>query len=141
MKYLLGVAAAIGAVVIFVGLIIFFILVTYSVVFAHVHDRPDLDQWFQGLKSSGGMPCCANSDAAVLKDPDWKSDSGDCQITPIGMNNDKSSGYCVYFKDAWWLVPERALVLQPNKFGLALLWQTEDPGGLFIRCFMPGTGA
>jgi len=91
---------------------------------AHRHDRPDLDQWFKGLASSNGAPCCDGTDGAKVDDVD-----------------------CVRLEGIWRLVPDRAVVVDPNRYGPAIVWMIWYGDGvnlhkqLFIRCFMPGAGA
>ena len=48
--------------------------------------------------------------------------------------------------DKWWLVPDAAVVEDPNRAGTAIVWpvwygDAEDPHRrLFVRCFMPRAG-
>jgi hypothetical protein len=40
------------------------------------------------------------------------------------------------------VVPESALITEPNRFGPAVVWPYRDGDGTTqIRCFMPGAGA
>ena len=42
----------------------------------------------------------------------------------------------------WIVVPDAALVTEPNKFGPAVVWPYQDAtGATQIRCFIPGSGA
>ena len=48
---------------------------------AHDQQRPDLNNWFMGLKSTiGHAPCCSGGDAEVLKDVDWESKDGHYRV-------------------------------------------------------------
>lgn len=95
---------------------------------AHEHSRPDLDAWFQSLESGNG-PCCdgPGKDATHLEDPDWRV------VTEGG-----SSHYEVRRNGRWEVVPDKAVLRQPNRCGKALIWYGAWDKNL-IRCFMPGT--
>lgn len=96
---------------------------------AHMHDRPDLDQWFEGLKGSGGMPCCAQVDGTALADPDW-----DTAIV------DGKPHYRVRIRGEWYVVTDEEVVQGPNKYGQPIVWVYWVDSKPQIRCFMPGTG-
>jgi hypothetical protein len=41
----------------------------------------------------------------------------------------------------WIIVPDAAVVTEPNKFGTAVVWPYLDGDGqILIRCFLPGAG-
>ena len=42
---------------------------------AHDHSRPELNRWFDSLKSGKG-PCCSVADGLAIADPDWESKDG-----------------------------------------------------------------
>jgi len=98
---------------------------------AHDHQRPELDEWFRGLESTGGASCCDGSDAFSVMDPEWD------------VNNDPEFPFKVKFGGVWLKVPKNAVVKGPNKAGPAQLWpvQDEDGGEPGVRCFLPGAGA
>ena len=111
--------------------------------FAHMKDRPDLDGWFMQLKSRSHGLCCDYSEATAIADVDWRTtDTDKC----IKFEDGDKGQYCVRLDDKWFLVPDAALVDDPNKFGQSMVWpvwygDAEDPHRrLFIRCFMPGAG-
>lgn len=88
---------------------------------AHDKSRPDLDGWFNGLKSANG-PCCSDRDGTVLADPDWES---------LGDR------YRVKLNGVWYDVPEAAVITEKNRAGVAMVWPMTD--GVTIRCFLPGS--
>ena len=105
---------------------------------AHDQSRPGLNSWFENLASKKGK-CCSNYDGALVKDADWE------QLPPVGDNG--VPRYKVKIGDNWFDVPEDAVVTEPNRSGIAMVWgsrswlskngtQSED---YTIRCFMPGT--
>lgn len=119
--------------------------------------RNPLHDWFDSLMSGGGGLCCADADGAVVRDPDWSAqgEGQECQHTTGGNEGSNYEGhYCVRFRNVWWLVPDKAVVIVPNKFGAAMLWAVCKNGAItgadeckeptselaFIRCFMPGAG-
>lgn len=88
-------------------------------------DNP-LHAWFDGLASGKG-PCCSFADGLTIRDPDWDSQDGH---------------YRVMLNGEWQIVPDDALVTEPNKFGPAVVWPYMDSTGrMLIRCFLPGAGA
>jgi hypothetical protein len=101
-------------------------------VYAHDHDRPELDDWYQGLRAGPdgkGTPCCEGGEASHLSDPDWKSENGH---------------YSVRLEGEWVKVPDDAVVQGPNRDGRALVWtyqQWTSPSSLHrvVRCFIPGS--
>lgn len=90
---------------------------------AHDHNRPELNSWFESLKSGKG-PCCDGSDAMSVDDPDWENNSGH---------------YRVKLEGEWVDVPDEAVITEPNLDGRALVWPFKGVSGWYIRCFMPGS--
>ena len=113
----------------------FLILTTVS--YAHDHSRPDLKSWYQAQHNQQGAPCCDGEDAVHIADPDWDTSC-----------DDKGCHYRVRLDGEWIDVPDTAVVLGPNKSGVALVWPIRyglGTGGdnkhtYAIRCFMPGAG-
>lgn len=102
---------------------------------AHVKDRPDLAPWFNQLKNGKKQPCCSNSDGTTLTDADWQ------------VRKDR---YWVYVPTRppvegtpptmdWVMVPDDAIITEPNKYGQTVVWPLYGPLGIEIRCFMPGS--
>jgi len=106
------------------------LVVAFSVFFlvlrANAHDpaRPELDKWFEGLRSSaaGGL-CCSGSEAAGLANNDWESKDGKYRVFVFGQ---------------WVDVPPNAVVNVPNLDGRTLVWATKGVmNNTIIRCFLP----
>jgi hypothetical protein len=83
-----------------------------------------LKQWFDKLASGKGL-CCSFADGFSVKDVDWDTQDGH---------------YRVRLHGEWFVVPDAALVTEPNRFGPAVVWPYEEGGKIQIRCFMPGAG-
>jgi hypothetical protein len=82
--------------------------------------------WFDQLASGKGL-CCSFADGASVPDVDWDTQDG---------------RYRVRLSGEWILVPDSAIVPEPNRFGPAVVWPYMDADGATkIRCFMPGAGA
>lgn len=94
-----------------------------TVVYAHDHQRPELDKWFGELKASGGGLCCSSNEGTVLKDVDWES---------------KDGHYRVRLDGKWIDVPDDAVVKEPNLDGQTLVWPIQGYMGTTVRCFLPG---
>jgi hypothetical protein len=88
---------------------------------AHDWKYPDLNGWFQSLKSANKIVCCAGNDAEEIDR--WES---------------KDGNYRVYWRGTWHDVPPGAVVQGPNLVGPALLWINKET--YVVRCFMPGVG-
>jgi hypothetical protein len=83
-----------------------------------------LKQWFDKLASGKGL-CCSFADGVTVRDVDWDSLDGHYRVRLHGQ---------------WVVVPDAALVTEPNRFGPAVVWPYEEGGKTQIRCFMPGAG-
>jgi hypothetical protein len=82
-----------------------------------------LKGWFEGLASGKGL-CCSFADGVSIKDVDWDTEGGHYRVRLYGE---------------WIVVPDNAVVTEPNRFGLAVVWPFMDVSGVTqIRCFMPG---
>ena len=55
------------------------VLVWHFVAHAHDHSRPELNTWFEGLKSGKG-PCCSGADGTALPDADWDVRDGHYRV-------------------------------------------------------------
>jgi hypothetical protein len=82
-----------------------------------------LKPWFESLRSDFG-PCCSDSDAFVVFDPDWESEGGH---------------YRVRINGEWVVVPDGAVITQPNRAGPTMVWKTYLDGHPRVHCFMPGS--
>ena len=97
---------------------------------AHARDdgryaNEPLHTWFDQLASGKGL-CWSFADGVSIQDVDWDTSDG---------------RYRVRLHGEWILVPENALVTEPNRFGPAVVWPYESEGQTQIRCFLPGAGA
>ena len=92
-----------------------------------------LQPWFQSLHNKRGLYCCARADGHPL-------DESERDI--------KGDSYRVFLKGEWIVVPDDAVISDPNKFGKAMVWLRNDghiaSGELHniirIQCFIPGSG-
>lgn len=95
----------------------------------------DLKPWFDGLRSKKGM-CCSFADGQQVNDVDWDTQDGH---------------YRVRLHGDWIVVPDDAVISEPNRFGPAVVWpydtytsvqdsENEVKPTTQIRCFIPGAG-
>jgi hypothetical protein len=82
-----------------------------------------LKPWFDTLKSSKGL-CCSDADGFAVSDPDWES---------------KDGHYRVRLEGEWIMVPDDAVITEPNRAGRTMVWPIKDSHGITIRCFLPGS--
>jgi hypothetical protein len=88
-------------------------------------DSP-LKPWFDRLASGKGL-CCSFADGVKVENVDWDTQQGHYRVRLNGQ---------------WVLVPDAAVVTEPNRYGPAVVWPYKDSDGTtLIRCFMPGAGA
>ena len=81
--------------------------------------------WFDDLASGKGA-CCSFADGVSIQDVDWDTQNGKYRVRLYGD---------------WIIVPDNAVVTEPNKFGPAVVWPYMDAKGMTqIRCFLPGAG-
>lgn len=92
----------------------------------YASDNPELHKWFDQLASGKGL-CCSFADGVKVENVDWDTQDG---------------RYRVRIQGQWVVVPDSAVITEPNRFGPAVVWPYQDGGGATqIRCFMPGAGA
>ena len=85
-----------------------------------------LKHWFDNLTSSNGN-CCSFADGLSISNVDWDT---------------KDGHYRVLLHGEWINVPNSAVVTEPNRYGPAVVWPYMDTdGNIYIRCFLPGSGA
>ena len=85
-----------------------------------------LKSWFDRLASGNGL-CCSFADGFRVDNVDWDT---------------QDSHYRVRLNGEWIVVPDDAVVTEPNKFGPAVVWPYMGTNGQTqIRCFLPGAGA
>jgi hypothetical protein len=94
------------------------------------YEGSPLKSWFDSLASGKGL-CCSFADGQTIEDVDWDTQRDGDRVV-----------YRVRIDGQWIVVPDAALVTQPNKFGSAVVWPYKDGDGVTqIRCFLPGAGA
>jgi hypothetical protein len=69
-----------------------------------------LKEWFDRLASRNGL-CCAFADGVSVQDVDWDTQDGH---------------YRVRIPGEWIVVPDAAVVTEPNRFGPAVVWPYND---------------
>jgi hypothetical protein len=82
-----------------------------------------LKPWFDSLRSGKG-PCCSDADGFAIADPDWES---------------KEGHYRVRLDGEWIIVPDDAVITEPNRAGRTMVWPVRGTLGTSIRCFLPGS--
>ena len=115
-------------------------LVLLAVSFAEAHDnrRPDLIPWFNKLQSGKG-PCCDGKEAMHLTLDKWKTRDGHyvVEVPRTAMDFDRArEGQ--YFESMWVVVPDDAVITEPNLDGATMVWPMYAPA-VSIRCFIAGT--
>lgn len=78
--------------------------------------------WFKGLRSPSGFPCCDFADGNRVEDPDWR------------QNEDGS--YSVIWEGEWRQVPPERVLTGTNRVGYAILWWHKGVDNPY--CFLPG---
>lgn len=100
---------------------------TASATSAHDDGRyanSNLKAWFDQLASGNGL-CCSFADGVSIEDVDWDTRDGKYRVRLNGQ---------------WYVVPDAAVVTEPNKFGPAVVWPYQDASGATqIRCFLPSS--
>lgn len=87
---------------------------------------PEIKTWVQGLTDHQGRGCCATADGFRPEEVEWDI---------------AQSAYRVMIGGQWFNVPDNAVIKEPNRIGFAMVWYYTDDGTVFIRCFLPGSGA
>lgn len=82
-----------------------------------------LKPWFDQLKSGKGL-CCSDADGTAISDADWDVQSGHYRVKIDGL---------------WIVVPDDAVITEPNRVGRTMVWPIRGYLGTSIRCFMPGS--
>jgi hypothetical protein len=84
-----------------------------------------LHAWFDHLMSGRGL-CCSFADGVSIQDVDWDTQNGKYRVRLYGE---------------WIVVPENAVVTEPNIFGPAVVWPyIAFDGTIQVRCFLPSAG-
>jgi len=101
-------------------------------------------EWWNSLASGKGL-CCDFADGKKVEDVDWsvQNEGQSCERFPSDEQNLEPGHFCVRLNGKWWLVPDKAVITDPNRYGPAVVWpievHTPDKDSIIgIRCFMPG---
>lgn len=110
------------------GVALVLILLSWMIAPAEARDdgryaASPLKGWFDQLKSGKGL-CCSDADGFAVQDPDWDS---------------KDGHYRVRLGGKWIDVPDEAVITEPNRAGMTMVWPINGYEGTTIRCFMPGS--
>lgn len=128
-----------------VGLVSLVLLVSALVGRAHAHDhnRPDLNGWYHGLHSRGNSWCCdgPGKDALHLSEADWETKDGHYRVKiPVNAEAFEQALKGKTVDTMWADVPDNAIIDEPNKAGVTLVWPTYGGYmGAQVRCFIPGS--
>lgn len=83
-----------------------------------------LKEWFDHLASGKGL-CCSFADGHAVEDPDWTIENAHYRVRVDGE---------------WMIVPDEAVITEPNRAGKTMVWPYYADGKvLYIRCFLPGS--
>lgn len=80
-------------------------------------------EWAKNLHNKNGVNCCTDAEAATVKDPDWGVENG---------------VYWVFIQGERVNVPPNAVIEEPNKTNMALVWLVWAYNKPHVKCFMPG---
>ena len=84
------------------------------------------------------LQICNVRDQIIASD----DDSGGGLNAQIYLIPPQDGKYRVRLKGEWIVVPDSALITEPNRYGPAVVWPYRDADGTTqIRCFLPGAGA
>ena len=92
---------------------------------------PGASGWFIGLMNKKGGFCCSDADG---NKPEAVWDNTDNPNYP----------YKVKLEGQWIEVPVDAVITEPNRVGIAIVWYSvtrseSGPPTFYIRCFLPGS--
>jgi hypothetical protein len=87
--------------------------------------NPEIKRWVDGLKDKRGIGCCSTADGFPAE-VDWDT---------------AGNRYKVHIEGEWFVVPDEAVIEEPNRLGHAVVWYYKENGRPKIRCFIAGSGA
>lgn len=123
------------------------VLLVFSAAPVAAHDDgrfadSQLKPWFDQLASKKGL-CCSFADGIKVENVDWDSEAGHYRVRLCPGSPDHASvgPYIDCPAKDWIVVPEGAVITEPNRFGPAVVWPYLEHGKTAIRCFLPGAGA
>ena len=124
------------------------VIILSSHAHAHMHDRPEMNDWLSSLHNHRKGLCCQFDEATTVTDPDWarikeiKEGCADGEKPNRPGEPEEHVTYCVRIDHVWWKVYDGSLIDEPNRAGPALVWISiyNDASGKhqFIRCFLRG---
>jgi hypothetical protein len=98
--------------------------------------------------ASGSLLRTTAASAAVSvkqRIPEARGNGRSVPAKPLGVSvedvdwDSQDGRYRVRVQGQWIVVPDAALVTEPNRFGPAVVWPFLDGNGVMqIRCFLPG---
>jgi hypothetical protein len=110
-------------------------------VLAHDHNRSDLSKWFETLHDRKGDLCCDGSEAMHLSEVDWEIVASHYRVrvptTPEGF--ERAMAGATNVETEWVYVPDEAVIDEPNRANVTLVWPLYGPMDVSVRCFIPGT--
>ena len=124
--------------------VIFFLcalIISCNALLAHDHEHPELNTWFQSLRSKKGL-CCDGNDALHLKEVQWETKDGHYRVAvPADAYAYNAALHGESVTTIWVDVPDDAVIDEPNKDpeGQAMVWPIYGYNGPSVRCFLPGT--
>jgi hypothetical protein len=83
-----------------------------------------LKDWVRGLKDKNGAGCCDTADGFPAE-VEWDT---------------KENRYRVRIEGVWYVVPDSAVLTEPNRLGQPMVWYWLQNGVPQIRCFIAGAG-
>ncbi|MCP3467121.1 hypothetical protein [Bradyrhizobium sp. CCGUVB23] len=110
---------------------------------AHDHNRADLSKWFERLHDRKGDLCCDGSEAMHLSEVDWEIDGNHyrVRVPTTSRGFERAMAGATNVETEWVYVPDKAVIDEPNRANVTLVWPLYGPMGVSVRCFMPGTMA
>jgi hypothetical protein len=107
---------------------------------AYPHDlkRPELNNWFKGLKNKAGESCCDSGDGEHAQ-AEWDMAKGGYRVLLKHPHRPNEPG-------RWHDVPNSVVINRPNLSGVAMVWWSPSydsrDGSMtpLWRCFIPGPG-
>ena len=94
------------------------------------------------ILTGGGQATQQTSPAPEVDTGTPNDQTGRFVAAVLGSDWDTQDGhYRVRIYGQWFVVPDDAVVAEPNRFGPTVVWPYRDRDGTTqIRCFMPGAG-
>ena len=93
------------------------------------------------LHSRKGGVCCDGNEAMHLSEVDWDVKDGHyrARVPTTSGGFERAMAGAINVETEWVYVPDAAVVDEPNRANVTLVWPLYGPMGVSVRCFMPGT--